>query len=411
MNNGVPVIMYHSVGRVLPEWDWAILTIPWETFEEQLAAMKRAGYRTVDLEQLRAHVSGEKPLPPRSVVLTFDDGYVDNWTFAYPLLKKYGMTGTVVVSPEFVDPRDMVRPTLEDVWAGRTRADDLEAHGYMTWPELEQASGEGVLSVQSHALTHTWYATGPDVVDFHRPGDNHYWLDWNANPAEKPFYMQRLGESSVPWGVPVYAHAKSLECRRYFTDPDEANHLASFVASSGGAAFFDAPDWRSRIRTELDAWRDTHGVRGDYESDEARRERLHRELADSKRIIEDRLGKEVHSMFWPGGGHDDLSMEIARSIYRGVTVSSKERWRLINAPGQDPALISRRGVPFVDTARWRAYTGGRYFVEFLEEQQGSSSARKLRQVRKLMYLLGARVGMWPVGTIQRIPLPRDLQHT
>ena len=44
-----------------------------------------------------------KNIPEKSIVLTFDDGYADIWIYAYPLLKKYGMCGTVFINPDFVD--------------------------------------------------------------------------------------------------------------------------------------------------------------------------------------------------------------------------------------------------------------------------------------------------------------------
>jgi len=407
MSAAVPVLMYHSVGRVVPNWDWAYLTVPWRTFEEHLERLARARYRTVDLAQLHDHVSGRKPLTGKSVVLTFDDGYVDNWTYVYPLLKKHGFSATVVVTPEFVDTRDIVRPTLEDVWSKQASETSLESLGYMSWKELRRASDEGILSVQSHALTHTWYPTGPEIVDFHHPGDAHYWLDWNARPEKKPYYLESLGQSGVPWGVPVYEHAKSLEATRYFPDPAESQRLVSYVVSHCGRDFFTRSDWRDRLQEVVTQWRAHHPPTEHYEAGDERRQRLLTELEESKRIIESRLGKEVHSMFWPGGGYDDESLSLAQTVYRSVTISGKVRWRLSNTPGEDPAHISRRGVPFVDTDRWRAYTGGDYLVWFLNEQRGRLFARGFRQFQKLLYVLGARTGAWPrAGSIERIPLPR-----
>ncbi|MCI0452019.1 MAG: polysaccharide deacetylase family protein, partial [Candidatus Latescibacteria bacterium] len=244
MGHGIPVLMYHSIGRVLPDWHWAVLTLPAATFEDHLRALARGGYATVGLPELLEYMSGRRSLPARAVVLTFDDGYLDNWTYAVPLLRRYGFRATVLVTPEFVDPRDVQRPTLEDAWAGRARETDLEVRGFMSWRELAAAGADGTLSVESHALTHTWYPASPDVVDFHRPGDPHYWLDWNSTPGDKPFYLQHLGESHVPWGTPVYQHAKSLAVHAYRPDPREADYLAARAAQSGGARLFARSDWR-----------------------------------------------------------------------------------------------------------------------------------------------------------------------
>jgi len=153
----IPVLMYHSVGRVLRDWAWPELTVPWRVFESHLRALRRAGYRTADLYEFHAHTTGEEILPEKSVVLTFDDGYVDNWTYVAPLLKRYGFKGTVLVTPEFVDQAEELRPTLDDVWEGRLNEEALDVNGFMSWAELRHVAESGVLSVQCHAMTHTWY--------------------------------------------------------------------------------------------------------------------------------------------------------------------------------------------------------------------------------------------------------------
>ncbi|MDH3198047.1 MAG: polysaccharide deacetylase family protein [Candidatus Krumholzibacteria bacterium] len=407
---GVPVLMYHSVGRVLPDWHWSLLTVPWTTFEDHLRWLSRRGYRAVDLGEVHAHVSGRAPLDERCVALTFDDGYVDNWTFAVPLLVKYGMRGTVCVTPEFVDPRDTVRPTLEDVWAGRLRVEDLETRAFMSWGELARASDTGVLSVQSHAMTHTWYATGPEVVDFHYPGDEHYWLDWNAFPEEKPFYLRDPFASRVPWGTPVYRHAKSLACDRFFPDPAEASHLERLVANGGGERFFRRPGWRETLARALADWRSERGTGGRTEREEERRERLRAELAGAKASIEARLSRPVDHLFWPGGGYDADAMAMALEIYRSVTWSGPDRWRLRNRPGEDARRVTRRGVPFVEARGERVYSGGRVLDLTLGEYHARAGARKRRQVLKALSLAGLRSGLWPRDGERRIPLRARPPH-
>ncbi|HEU4929197.1 MAG TPA: polysaccharide deacetylase family protein [Candidatus Krumholzibacteria bacterium] len=91
MAHGIPVLMYHSIGRVLPDWHWALLTLVASTFESHLIALSKGGYTTVGLPELFDYVSGRCTLPKRTLVLTFDDGYLDNWTHAVPLLRKYGL--------------------------------------------------------------------------------------------------------------------------------------------------------------------------------------------------------------------------------------------------------------------------------------------------------------------------------
>jgi len=111
----VPVLMYHTVGVPDPRWHDQYLTCPHEVFEDQMRWLRRHGFVTVTLGDLYRYVFEERDLPRRSVVLTFDDGYADNWIFACPIMRKYGFTGTVFVNPEFADPRDIVRKRIDQI--------------------------------------------------------------------------------------------------------------------------------------------------------------------------------------------------------------------------------------------------------------------------------------------------------
>ncbi len=402
MPHGIPVLMYHSVGRVMPDWHWAVLTLVASSFESHLKALARGGYTTVGLPELYEYVAKKRALPKRTIVLTLDDGYVDNWTYVVPLLRRYQFTATVLVTPEFVDPSDVVRPTLEDVWAGRVAEPDLAVRGFMSWKELAAASADGTLSVQSHALTHTWYPSGPEVVDFHHPGDAHYWLDWNATPSEKPYYLKNLGRTRVPWGMPVYVHAKSLQATAYRPDPGEAPYVVARAAEAGGERLFERADWRDVLKQAVADYRAQHGVRGAYETAPERRARFERELLESQRIIQQRLGTPVRHFVWPGGGYCDESLAIGLANYDSVTWSGTNRWDLRNRPGEDPRLVTRRGIHYVQVGNERVFTGGRYLSCYLNEYHNLPGARFTRQAFKLGAMAGLRWGWWPRDTQARI---------
>lgn len=396
-NVAVPVLMYHSVGRVMPDWRWANLTVPASIFEDHLKCLKKAGYRTVNLDDLYDHVSGKRVFAPedRVIVLTFDDGYIDNWTYAAPLLSKYGFDATILVTPEFVHPEPIVRATLEDVWSGETEENELHIRGFMSWEELRQSAATGVFSVQSHAMTHTWYPVSDKVVDFHHPGDGHYWLEWNAAPETKPFYLQHLDSSRVPYGVPVYEHSKSLAAtRRYFPSDDLAETLGAFVASNGGDAFFDNPGWRQSLEEETRRQQQSSPPTGVEETAEERTARLECELSTARKRIEDELGSPVHYHVWPGGGYDADALEMAKQLYKAVTIGPRDRIGLANRPGEDPSHIIRRGIPGHDTSDATLYMGGLYLLEFIEEFKGSKAARRRRQILKLGYLAALKLGLW-----------------
>lgn len=92
--NGIPVLLYHHVSN--DDSDMPELTLPTAEFDRQMLALKTAGFRTISMDELLAYMRGEDVrLPAKPVVISFDDGYEDNYTNAFPILKKYGFQATI----------------------------------------------------------------------------------------------------------------------------------------------------------------------------------------------------------------------------------------------------------------------------------------------------------------------------
>lgn len=130
----VPVLMYHHVGDPGPGAD-AIrrdLSVSTANFESQLRYLVEHGYESISLEALVMHLQVGLPLPSKPVVLTFDDGFKDQYSNAYPLLRKYGFVGTFFVITCFADEK---RPE------------------YMSWSEIELLHAAG-MEIGSHSYTH-----------------------------------------------------------------------------------------------------------------------------------------------------------------------------------------------------------------------------------------------------------------
>ncbi len=130
----VPILMYHHVGEPGARAD-AILTdlsVSPGNFEAQLRYLIEHGYEPISLESLVMYLQTGHPLPRKPVVLTFDDGFRDQYTTAYPLLRKYGFVGTFFVITRFADEE---RPE------------------YMSWAEIELLHAAG-MEIGSHSYTH-----------------------------------------------------------------------------------------------------------------------------------------------------------------------------------------------------------------------------------------------------------------
>jgi len=383
--------MYHGVGEPRAGFPWNHLLTPAGVFDAQMRALARGGWRTISLDELHSHMATGASVPEKPIVLTFDDGYQDNWVNVFPILRKHGHRAAIWMSTDFVDPRSDCPPTLEDVWAGRASPGELDERGYLSWAEMREMVKSGLVEIQSHAKTHTWYPSGPRIVDFHRPeGMEGYrtpqWLLWNRFPETKHDSMGTRAIDRIPFGTPIYEHERSLVVRRYFEDPGLAENLAVFVAGNGGARFFEKRGWRDIL----------HGVAAEYgkrddrvESEEEYRSRVSAELVESRRSIEAALGTTVRFLCWPGGGHTEVTRRLAEEAGYVATTTRYEDPARRNVFGEDPREINRigSGSPWA----WRGLvirrTGPGFFLAGLGTMQGRKNSIWILRAYKLEYLL------------------------
>lgn len=98
-NVGVPVLYYHSVE---PSENNEVIISPLK-LKQQLQFVKEAGYTTLTMTQLNDYLLNNKPIPEKSIMITFDDGYMDNYTNAFPILKELNMNATIFVITSGID--------------------------------------------------------------------------------------------------------------------------------------------------------------------------------------------------------------------------------------------------------------------------------------------------------------------
>lgn len=121
----VPVFMYHAVDNDL--WGIAELFVRPEMMEAQLKYLSENGYDTIFFEDLYHVQDYDKP-----VILTFDDGYLDNYTQLFPLLKKYSCKATVFVIDKYI-------------------GNDIH---YLNQEQIREMADSGLVSIQSHTVNH-----------------------------------------------------------------------------------------------------------------------------------------------------------------------------------------------------------------------------------------------------------------
>jgi peptidoglycan/xylan/chitin deacetylase (PgdA/CDA1 family) len=241
----VPVFMYHHINRNAGD----MITLTPEDFENHLRVLKNREFRTLFLEDLVKILRGKKVSTQPSVVLTFDDGHLDNWMYAFPLLKKYGMKATIFVVTSWLgegatrrqwDPRN--QGSLPEIPRHREAKERVAAGDLsvaVNWEESRTMEASGLVDIQSHTHLHR---------DYFLPGERTPKLD----PAKK--------------------------------------------------------------------------------------ELLAEDLARSKELIEERLGKRCRYLSWPWGKYDGEALALARNSGFEAMVTTEKG---VNSPGSDVEAIKR----------------------------------------------------------------------
>lgn len=124
----IPVLMYHSINYEKNN----ILRVPKDKFAAEMKWLYDNGYTTLSLDEVCDAVSNKKEVPEKSVVLTFDDGYKDNYESAFPVLKQYNFKATVfMITDEIGDSKN----------------------GYLTAEQIKEMDAGG-MRIESHTVDH-----------------------------------------------------------------------------------------------------------------------------------------------------------------------------------------------------------------------------------------------------------------
>jgi len=207
----MPVLIYHHVAPEQPagyEPMRALFETP-DNFERQLKYLKDNGYQTVSFDDLADFLQFGLPLPGRPVILSFDDGWQNQFDYAFPLLKKYGFTATFFVVTGY-----------------------LEHQNFMTIPQLQTLMGAG-MTIGSHTCSHVALSSidNPSKLREELTGSK-AWLEERLRVPINTF--------AYPYGSYSAAVASAVEASGYRTARTfdiGAHHTRNRLATLPGTLF------------------------------------------------------------------------------------------------------------------------------------------------------------------------------
>ncbi len=124
----VSILTYHSF-----DYGKGLLSVSPENFEKQMHYLKDKGFNVIPLDELVEGIKNKRKFPHNTIVITIDDGYVDNFTYAYPVLKKYGFPATIFLITNNLDSNP----------------------AFLTWDEVKEMSKHNI-SFGGHTKTHVY---------------------------------------------------------------------------------------------------------------------------------------------------------------------------------------------------------------------------------------------------------------
>lgn len=149
--------MYHHVN---PIGDF--VNVKPDVFEKQIQYLKKHGFTAINSDDLFQIIKGEKASLPKPVMITFDDGWLDNWIYAFPILKKYEMKAVIFIITSLIPENGRRlradegntstlpehKECLRNVDAGNA------AKVMLSWEEMREMEASGLIDIQSHTHTH-----------------------------------------------------------------------------------------------------------------------------------------------------------------------------------------------------------------------------------------------------------------
>ncbi|MBU2590563.1 MAG: polysaccharide deacetylase family protein [Nitrospinae bacterium] len=254
------ILYYHRIYPASPAPDVTL-----DLFEWQMKYLKKR-YTILSLDELLAYIDGKVKLDRPGVAITFDDGWFDNFVYAYPILKKYNIKATIFVSTGNIWDKRLVRKRIDEVADisildrpltvadGHLNALAGDRSQFLTWDELREMQESGLVSVQSHGVTHRKVFSDDKSSGILK--EDSRWVYSSPLPG-------------VALGEGIYPVKSGLVSRSFSPNV------------------------------------------GSWESDEEMEKRIMGELAESRDRISTEIGVSPTHLCWPWGEYNELSIELA----------------------------------------------------------------------------------------------------
>ena len=306
----IPVFTFHSLEPV--------------SFERKMRYLRDEGYQTLSMGQYLDAMTG-RPTPPRSVLVTIDDGRATTWTVGHPILKSLGLRATAFLVTSAVHDSAEVSKTIGDVpasehWPLVSRDESVE-RPFVTWGEV-RAMGD-VIDLESHTHLHARIPVHPEAAGVMTEA-----MRTGYGVFDCPFVWRdgaQVRGQDIPLGTPLPASLPRLSGRPAYRLIDQR-----------------------------------------YETEAELREAMRFDLGEARRLILENTGVESTAICYPWHAFSDAAARIAAEVgYVAGFAGKAKAAPAISRAGSDRFAIARVGEDYVERLPGR---GRRSLLSVLREK-------------------------------------------
>ena len=284
--NFVLCLMYHSVDSEKGKGGIFV-----DEFEEHIKWIKDK--KTFKMEELKGL---NYTLPQNSILITFDDGYKNNYTLAFPILKKYNMKATIFLNTKFIEKDE----------------------AYLNWDEIREMYESGLIDFQLHTHSHQLTVKDIEVLAFYDNESSPYFkresynLFFEGNYDEKKD-MEKLNE------LPVFKLRSKISIPGYRPKKD-------FVQKYRNIAQLQENNKSENEKKEFlnKLFKKKQNEFFDKISEEEFRKNVGFEILENKRIIQEKLGKTPDCLAYPWGHRYKGNREDIRKLGVDVFITTRK---------------------------------------------------------------------------------------
>lgn len=303
--NFVLCLMYHSVDSEKGKGGIFV-----DEFEEHIKWIKDK--KTFKMEELKGL---DYKLPKNSILITFDDGYKNNYTLAFPILKKYNMKATIFLNTKFIEKDD----------------------AYLNWAEIREMYESGLVDFQLHTHSHQLTIKNIDVLGFYDEESSPYFKRESYSLFFDGNYDEKRDAGKLN-GLPVFKLRSKISIPGYKAKKDFVEKYRNVMEpQENNMSEKEKKEFLNKL------FKERKDEFFDKISEEQFKETVKFEILENKKIISEKLGKIPDCLAYPWGhrykgNRDDikkLGVDVFITTRKGVNSLKLNKDWIYRVSGDD----------------------------------------------------------------------------